>query len=118
MQASTSFTPAGRLEALEIHSADYTVDFYRLGNLMESKWFTDYFCGKLKGKTTGTFCGGLLLCLRGLAGVSRSCDSLALTLSVPLFYARLFLTRFGKNGAHGYSRSQRKFVHPGPDAYF
>jgi len=61
MQASTSFTPAGRLEALEIHSADYTVDFYRLGNLMESKWLTDYFYGKLKGKTTGTFCGGLLL---------------------------------------------------------
>jgi len=34
---------------VEIHSADYTVDAFRLGDLMESKWFTDFFCGKLMG---------------------------------------------------------------------
>jgi len=34
---------------VEIHSADYTVNSFRLGNLMETKCFTDFFCGKLMG---------------------------------------------------------------------
>jgi len=39
----------GLLHAVEVQPAEYTLVFFRLGNLMESKWFTDFFFGKLMG---------------------------------------------------------------------